>query len=243
MRRLQAAGDLAAEPKQAWTPVAEFAAAGVDAVNFGPGATAYAHRRDEQVEIAALVRCYEVLARLPERYRLAMRLSPVLAAQTTYPFVRLDEAKRRAVERGIELIDFGIGDPRERTEPFIEEALAEALPATAGYPRARGLPELRDAIARWCERRFGVLLDAETRGHPEPRLQGGDLLARPAARRPGGRQARGARDRSRLPGPRARRRLRARGDRPPAAPRGERLPPRPRRRSRTTCGAARRSSG
>jgi succinyl-diaminopimelate desuccinylase len=61
VRRLQAAGDLAAEPKQAWTPVAEFAAAGVDAVNFGPGATAYAHRRDEQIEVAALVRSYEVL--------------------------------------------------------------------------------------------------------------------------------------------------------------------------------------
>ena len=90
-----------------------------------------------------------------------MRLSPVLAGQTTYPFVRLDEAKRRARERGIELIDFGIGDPRERTEPFIEQALVEALPATEGYPRARGVPELRDAIARWCERRFGVRLDAE----------------------------------------------------------------------------------
>jgi succinyl-diaminopimelate desuccinylase len=61
VRRLQAAGDLEAQPKQAWTPVAEFAAAGVDAINFGPGATAYAHRRDEQIEIAALVRSYEVL--------------------------------------------------------------------------------------------------------------------------------------------------------------------------------------
>jgi succinyl-diaminopimelate desuccinylase len=60
--RLREAGGLAVEPKQAWTPVAEFAAAGVDAVNLGPGAPAYAHRRDEQVEIAALVRCWEVLA-------------------------------------------------------------------------------------------------------------------------------------------------------------------------------------
>jgi succinyl-diaminopimelate desuccinylase len=59
--RLIAAGGLEVLPKQAWTPVAEFAAAGVDAVNFGPGATRYAHRRDEQVEIAALVRSYEVL--------------------------------------------------------------------------------------------------------------------------------------------------------------------------------------
>jgi succinyl-diaminopimelate desuccinylase len=41
--------------------VAEFAEVGVDAVNFGPGATAFAHRRDERVEIAALVRSFEVL--------------------------------------------------------------------------------------------------------------------------------------------------------------------------------------
>jgi succinyl-diaminopimelate desuccinylase len=61
VRRLRDVGGLAVEPKQAWTPVAEFAAQGLDAVNFGPGATRYAHRRDERVEIAALERCYETL--------------------------------------------------------------------------------------------------------------------------------------------------------------------------------------
>jgi succinyl-diaminopimelate desuccinylase len=58
---LIAAGDLRVAPKQAWTPVAEFALAGLDGVNFGPGEPAQAHRRDESVEIAALVRAYEVL--------------------------------------------------------------------------------------------------------------------------------------------------------------------------------------
>jgi succinyl-diaminopimelate desuccinylase len=48
-------------PKQAWTPVAELALAGVDAVNLGPGDPAYAHRRDERVEVAALVHCHELL--------------------------------------------------------------------------------------------------------------------------------------------------------------------------------------
>jgi succinyl-diaminopimelate desuccinylase len=58
--RLVAQG-LPVEPKQAWTPVAEFALAGLDAINFGPGAPAQAHRRDESVEVAALVRAHRVL--------------------------------------------------------------------------------------------------------------------------------------------------------------------------------------
>jgi len=61
VERLRAAGDLAVGPKQAWTPVAEFGLAGVDAVNFGPGDPQYAHRDDEQVKVDALVRSYQVL--------------------------------------------------------------------------------------------------------------------------------------------------------------------------------------
>ena len=47
-------GGLDVEPKQAWTNVADFAARGLDALNFGPGATRYAHTADERVEIAEL---------------------------------------------------------------------------------------------------------------------------------------------------------------------------------------------
>jgi succinyl-diaminopimelate desuccinylase len=52
------------EPKQAWTPVAEFGAVGVDAVNFGPGEPPLAHTVGESVSIEALVRSYELLAEL-----------------------------------------------------------------------------------------------------------------------------------------------------------------------------------
>jgi len=86
-------------------------------------------------------------------------LSPVLTSVGTYPFVRLEEAKRRVAARGVELIDFGIGDPRERTPSLIREALLASVDETSKYPLAEGLPELREAIAAWVRRRFGVRLD------------------------------------------------------------------------------------
>jgi succinyldiaminopimelate transaminase len=88
-----------------------------------------------------------------------MRLSPVLTRQTTYPFVRLEEAKRRMAEHRVEVIDFGVGDPREPTDPMIRQALADALEEAAGYPLAQGLPELREAVAAWAGRRFDVEVD------------------------------------------------------------------------------------
>ncbi|HEU5489959.1 MAG TPA: M20/M25/M40 family metallo-hydrolase [Gaiellaceae bacterium] len=63
VRALQRAGGLEIGPKQAWTNVADFTTRGLDAVNFGPGHTAYAHHPDERVAVDALVSAYEVLGR------------------------------------------------------------------------------------------------------------------------------------------------------------------------------------
>jgi succinyldiaminopimelate transaminase len=89
-------------------------------------------------------------------------LSPALTATGTYPFVRLEEAKRRLAAKGGEVIGFGKGDPREPTDPLIRRALAENITEISTYPLAEGLPELRAAIAGWCARRFGVELDPDT---------------------------------------------------------------------------------
>ena len=63
---------------------------------------------------------------------------------------------------GVAVIDFGKGDPNEPTDPIIRKALIDAVPERAPYPLAAGLPELREAAAGWCARRFGVGLDPDT---------------------------------------------------------------------------------
>jgi acetylornithine aminotransferase len=85
----------------------------------------------------------------------------VLQATATYPFVRLNEAAAERRARGLDVIDFGMGDPREPTDPMILQALRDGVRERMGYPAATGLPELREAIAGWVERRFGVALDPD----------------------------------------------------------------------------------
>ena len=116
-----------------------------------------------------------------------MKPSPILEGLRTYPFMRLTEAKRALVARGIDVVDFGIGEPREDTPPFIREALVAALEPRSTYPLTEGLPELREAIAGWVERRFGPALDPDTEILPTlgskeaifhlAQVTGGDLVA------------------------------------------------------------------
>jgi len=89
-------------------------------------------------------------------------VSPILERQSTYPFVRLNDAARRVEASGIDVIDFGMGDPREPTDPLIRQALVDGLRDRMGYPAAVGLPELREAVAAWAGRRFGAALDPGT---------------------------------------------------------------------------------
>ncbi|MGH2735920.1 MAG: aminotransferase class I/II-fold pyridoxal phosphate-dependent enzyme, partial [Actinomycetota bacterium] len=90
-----------------------------------------------------------------------MRFNPALQSMDDYPFVTLQEEKERVAKRLGTLIDFGAGDPIERTPEFIRTALVDAVPERSSYPRAAGLPELRTAISDWHARRHGVVLDPE----------------------------------------------------------------------------------
>src|SRR3954452_25337400 len=83
-----------------------------------------------------------------------------------YPFTRLEEERRRLLAAGVDVIDFGKGDPNEATDPMIRQALVEALPERAPYPLAQGLPELREAASGWLEPRICVAVDPDTESVP-----------------------------------------------------------------------------
>jgi 2,3,4,5-tetrahydropyridine-2,6-dicarboxylate N-succinyltransferase len=88
-------------------------------------------------------------------------INPLLESKREYPFVTLDRKRAALVPPGVEVINFGIGDPREVTPEFIRARLRESVPEMSSYPAAAGSPELRAACARWAQRRFGVPLDPE----------------------------------------------------------------------------------
>ena len=81
-----------------------------------------------------------------------------------YLFVEIDKAKRRLLEEGKDVIDLGVGDPDLPTPPHILARLKQAAddPANHRYSFTEGLRELRQAIARWYDRRFGVALDPDS---------------------------------------------------------------------------------
>jgi len=93
-------------------------------------------------------------------------LSPGIRRIEPYPFEELDRRKAEALEAGKDLVDFGVGDPREVTAPFIRAALRDAIEPISSYPRAEGIPQLRSAVAGWVGRRFGTDLDPGTQVLP-----------------------------------------------------------------------------
>jgi LL-diaminopimelate aminotransferase len=81
-----------------------------------------------------------------------------------YLFVEISRkiAEKRA--QGAEVISFGIGDPDLPTPHGVVETLRSAAldPPNHRYPDSDGLPEFRQAVVEWYQRRFGVSLNAES---------------------------------------------------------------------------------
>lgn len=80
-----------------------------------------------------------------------------------YLFEEIDKAKKKAMDAGRPIIDLGVGDPDTATPDFIIRELQTAIndPATHKYALNRGLRVLREKMAEWYEKRFGVCLDPD----------------------------------------------------------------------------------
>jgi LL-diaminopimelate aminotransferase len=81
-----------------------------------------------------------------------------------YLFAELERKIAEKRKAGVDVISLGIGDPDTPTPDAVIAALADAAmdPGTHRYPANRGRAELREALAGFYARRFGVDLDTET---------------------------------------------------------------------------------
>ncbi len=84
-----------------------------------------------------------------------------LAKLPPYLFAEIDRLKQEAIQRGMDIINLGIGDPDLPTPPHIVRKLQEAAADRRNhqYPSYEGMLSFRQAAAEWYSKRFGVTLD------------------------------------------------------------------------------------
>ena len=95
-------------------------------------------------------------------------MNPLLDRLQPYPFEKLRALLAGVVANpALAPINLSIGEPKHPTPPLVKEALAAALDGLAAYPATAGLPALREVIAAWLARRYGIPApDAQTQVLP-----------------------------------------------------------------------------
>jgi N-succinyldiaminopimelate aminotransferase len=90
-------------------------------------------------------------------------LNPLLDRLQPYPFEKLRRLLAGAAPNpALQPINLSIGEPKHPTPALVKDALAAALDGLAAYPASVGTPALREAIAAWLARRYGIPVpDAE----------------------------------------------------------------------------------
>ncbi len=81
-----------------------------------------------------------------------------------YLFAAIDEAKKKIIAKGVDVIDLGVGDPDQPTPAHIVESMCTAVrdPSTHRYPSYTGMIEFRKAAAQWCKQTRGFDVDPAT---------------------------------------------------------------------------------
>ncbi|MDD0837481.1 succinyldiaminopimelate transaminase [Curvibacter sp. HBC61] len=94
-------------------------------------------------------------------------MNPLLSKLQPYPFERLRQLFAGVTPNAhYSPISLGIGEPKHATPEFIKSALVNSLEGLAGYPATAGEPRLREAMAQWVERRYGLKVDPATQVLP-----------------------------------------------------------------------------
>ncbi len=81
-----------------------------------------------------------------------------------YVFEQVNKVKARLRADGVDIIDFGMGNPDLPVPQHIVDKLIETAkkPRSNRYSASRGIPGLRRAMAAYYDRRFNVKLNPET---------------------------------------------------------------------------------
>jgi LL-diaminopimelate aminotransferase len=92
-----------------------------------------------------------------------MKLSSRFEKIEPYLFVGISKTIADKKAKGIDVISFGIGDPDIPTPKFIIDSMKRFSddPQNHRYPESDGLPEFRESIVDWYQKRFNVSLDSE----------------------------------------------------------------------------------
>lgn len=87
-----------------------------------------------------------------------------VASIGAYAFAEVDKEVQKLKDKGIEPIDFGVGDPTIPTPEVIREATKQGIEKrkSSGYPSYTGSPEFREAASKWMNKRFSLSLDPAT---------------------------------------------------------------------------------
>jgi len=96
-------------------------------------------------------------------------MNPDIDRLHPYPFQKLAALFDGVEPPAVDPIPLSIGEPRHPAPDFVLKTLANSLSRVSQYPSTKGLPELREAIAAWAGRRFGLgdgILDPETQVLP-----------------------------------------------------------------------------
>jgi len=94
-------------------------------------------------------------------------MNPYLSRLQPYPFQKLRELFKGATPNpALSAINLSIGEPKHDTPAFIKQTLIDNLAGLSNYPITQGSDALRESIATWATRRYGVALDPATQVLP-----------------------------------------------------------------------------